>query len=107
MFAVTTESKGAMALIEFLKSPIAHEVWMAQEGFLTPFKGVNTDLYGSDSLRGMGDILLNATTFRFDGSDLMPGAVGAGSFWTAMVDYAVAVRMRRKWPRQSSPAGTQ
>jgi alpha-glucoside transport system substrate-binding protein len=61
---------------------------MAQEGFLTPFKGVNSDLYGSDALRGMGDILLNATTFRFDGSDLMPGGVGAGSFWTGMVDYA-------------------
>ncbi len=88
MFAVTKESKGAMALIEFLKSPIAHEVWMAQEGFLTPFNGVNTDLYASDALRGMGDILLNATTFRFDGSDLMPGGVGAGSFWTGMVDYA-------------------
>ncbi len=27
------------------------------------------------------------TTFRFDGSDLMPGAVGAGTFWTAMVDW--------------------
>jgi alpha-glucoside transport system substrate-binding protein len=35
----------------------------------------------------MNDILLNATTFRFDGSDLMPGGVGAGSFWTGMVDY--------------------
>ncbi len=88
MFAVTNESKGAMALVEFLKSPIAHEVWMAQEGFLTPFNGVNSDLYASDALRGMGDILLNATTFRFDGSDLMPGGVGAGSFWTGMVDYA-------------------
>ena len=25
--------------------------------------------------------------FHFDGSDLMPGAVGAGSFWTGIVDY--------------------
>ena len=35
----------------------------------------------------MGDILLNASTFRFDGSDLMPGAIGAGAFWTGMVDF--------------------
>ena len=35
----------------------------------------------------MNDVLLGATTFRFDGSDLMPGGVGAGSFWTGMVDY--------------------
>ena len=28
-----------------------------------------------------------ATSFRFDGSDLMPGEVGAGSFWKGMTDY--------------------
>ena len=87
LFAITDDSPGARALIEFLKSPIAHEVWMAQQGFLTPHKGVNADVYATDALRSMGDILLNATTFRFDGSDLMPGGVGAGSFWTGMVDY--------------------
>jgi len=61
---------------------------MARKGFLTPHKGVNPDAFGDPTLAKMNDILLNATTFRFDGSDLMPGAVGAGSFWTGMVDYA-------------------
>ncbi|MGL5864599.1 MAG: carbohydrate ABC transporter substrate-binding protein, partial [Dermatophilaceae bacterium] len=28
-------------------------------------------------------------TFRFDGSDLMPGAVGAGTFWKGMTDWIV------------------
>ena len=60
---------------------------MAQGGFLTPLKGVNSDLFKDPTLGKMNDILLNATTFRFDGSDLMPGAVGAGTFWTGMVDY--------------------
>ncbi|GAL27590.1 alpha-glucosides-binding periplasmic protein AglE precursor [Vibrio variabilis] len=32
--------------------------------------------------------MLDATTFRFDGSDLMPGKIGAGAFWTGMVDYS-------------------
>ncbi|MEO8262858.1 MAG: carbohydrate ABC transporter substrate-binding protein, partial [Pseudolysinimonas sp.] len=27
------------------------------------------------------------TVFRFDASDLMPGVVGAGTFWTGMVDW--------------------
>jgi len=44
--------------------------------------------FADPTLRKMNEILLGATTFRFDGSDLMPGAVGAGSFWTGMVDYA-------------------
>lgn len=87
LFAITNDSPEAHALIDFLKSPIAHEVWMAQSGFLTPHKGVNTDAYANNTLKGLGEILLGATTFRFDGSDLMPGAVGAGSFWTGMVDY--------------------
>jgi alpha-glucoside transport system substrate-binding protein len=88
MFAVLSDNPVAMEFIKYLQSPIAHEVWMAQSGFLTPFTGVNTDVYGDPTLKKMGDILLNATTFRFDGSDLMPGAIGAGVFWTGMVDYA-------------------
>lgn len=88
VFAITNPSKGAEAFIDFLKSPIAHEVWMAQSGFLTPHKGVNADAYANDSLKKQGNILLEATTFRFDGSDLMPGKIGAGAFWTGMVDYA-------------------
>ena len=103
---IMKDSEAARAFIEFLKTPIAHEVWMAQTGFVTPHKGVNVDLYGSDALKKQGEILANATTFRFDGSDLMPGAVGAGSFWTGMVDYVggktaqeVADTIQSSWPK--------
>ena len=88
MFTITKDSKASRAFIDFLKSEIAHEVWMAQKGFLTPHKGANPDTFADPTLRKMNGILLNADTFRFDGSDLMPGAVGAGVFWTGMVDYA-------------------
>ncbi len=87
LFAITKDLPAARAFVEWLKTPIAHEVWMAQSGFLTPFKGVNLDAYANDTLRGEGKILAEATTFRFDGSDQMPGKIGAGSFWTGMVDY--------------------
>ena len=88
LFAITNPSKGATAFVDFLKTPIAHEIWMAQSGLLTPHKGVNPEAYANATLKKQGDILLQATTFRFDGSDLMPGKIGAGSFWTGMVDYA-------------------
>jgi alpha-glucoside transport system substrate-binding protein len=86
---ITKDSPAAKAFIEFLETPIAHEIWMAQPNgsFLTALKTVNPKVYSSDTLRKFGDILLNATTFRFDGSDLMPGPIGAGAFWTGMVDY--------------------
>ncbi len=87
LFSITSDSRGARAFLEFLKAPIAHEVWMAQTGFLTPHKGVNPDAFIDPVVRSLNDILLGATTFRFDGSDLMPGAIGAGVFWTGMVDY--------------------
>jgi len=87
LWGITNDSPEAHALIEYLKTPEAHEIWMAQKGFLTPHKGVNLDVFSDPTLRKMNDILLGATTFRFDGSDLMPGGVGAGTFWTGMVDY--------------------
>ena len=85
---MTNESDGARVFLDWLKTPIAHELWMAQGAFLTAHSGVNTDTYINDTSRRMGDIMLNADTFRFDASDLMPGAIGAGAFWTGMVDYA-------------------
>ena len=88
VWGITNDSEGAHELIEFLKTPVAHEIWMARKGFLTPHKGVDSSVFSDPTLRKMNDILLGATTFRFDGSDLMPGGVGAGSFWTGMVDYA-------------------
>ncbi|MDG3040104.1 ABC transporter substrate-binding protein [Roseicyclus marinus] len=87
VWAITEDSEASRVMIEFLKTPIAHEIWMAQSGFLTPHTGVDTSLYGDDTLRGMGEILLGATSFRFDASDLMPAEIGAGAFWTGMVEY--------------------
>jgi alpha-glucoside transport system substrate-binding protein len=88
LVSITKDTPAARAFIEWLKTPIAHEVWMAQSGFLTPFKSAKPETYANDALRKQGEILTNATTFRFDGSDLMPGKIGAGAFWTGMVDYS-------------------
>ena len=87
MWAITDPNDATGPFMEWLQTPIAHEVWMAQSGFLTPHTGVNGELFGDPTLGAMNDILLDATVFRFDASDLMPGGVGAGSFWTGMVDY--------------------
>ncbi|OJF95245.1 ABC transporter substrate-binding protein [Pararhizobium antarcticum] len=84
---ITKDTPASRAFIAFLQTPIAHEVWMAQSSFLTPLKTVNQDAYANGPMKKQGEILLNATTFRFDGSDLMPGKIGAGAFWTGMIDY--------------------
>ena len=87
LWAIADENQAAHDLIAFLQEPEAHEIWMGLTGFLTPHKGVDSSKFSDPTLAKMNEILLGATTFRFDGSDLMPGGVGAGSFWTGMVDY--------------------
>lgn len=87
LVTITNDSPGAQAFVDFVLSPIAHEIWMAQGSFLSAHKGADPAVYADETSRKMGEILLGADTFRFDGSDLMPGAVGAGVFWTGMVDY--------------------
>jgi len=104
LFSIMQDSDVARVFIEWLKTPIAHEIWMAQSGFLTPFREASVEAYGDDTLKRMGEILLEATTFRFDGSDLMPGEIGAGAFWTGMIDYttgadaeSVAGAIQERW----------
>jgi alpha-glucoside transport system substrate-binding protein len=87
LLAITKDSEATREFLRFLQHPMSHEIWMARAGFLTPHKGVDLGKYSSEILRKQGEILLNATTFRFDGSDLMPGAIGAGAFWSQMVFY--------------------
>lgn len=57
---------------------------------VAPQKDADPSWYPNDATRGFAKILSEATTFRFDGSDLMPGAVGAGSFWKGIVDWVGA-----------------
>ncbi|MFW6228229.1 MAG: carbohydrate ABC transporter substrate-binding protein, partial [Alkalispirochaeta sp.] len=56
-------------------------------GFVSPHKDTPLDWYPTATDRGIAEILRDATTFRFDASDLMPGAVGAGTFWTEITEY--------------------
>jgi alpha-glucoside transport system substrate-binding protein len=104
MFAITRDNEAAHAFIEFLQTPIAHEVAMASWGFMTPFTEANPETFPSDTQRALNQILTEATTFRFDGSDLMPGEIGANAFWSGMVDYVtgadaaeVAGSIQERW----------
>jgi alpha-glucoside transport system substrate-binding protein len=55
-------------------------------GFLSPNKNTDTAQYQRDIERTFAEILAEADPVRFDASDLMPGAVGAGAFWEAAVN---------------------
>ncbi len=77
----------ARALIQYLATAQPHEIWAAKGGFLSPHRGVSLDAYPDEITRKQAEVLAGAEVFRFDGSDLMPAAVGAGTFWIGVMDY--------------------
>ena len=57
---------------------------------ISPNVNVGKDCYVNTILADASVVLTEASktgTGRFDASDLMPAAVGSGSFWTEMVNY--------------------
>lgn len=81
------DSDAARMLIEFFTKPIAHEVWMAQGGFISAHKDAKTAAYPDNFVRNQADILLAADILVFDASDLMPSHIGTDVFWQGVIDY--------------------
>ncbi len=95
------------ALMEYFTVPQSASGWMGNGSALAAHQTATPDMYGNDQAAGIAALVQAATAFRFDASDLMPGEVGAGSFWTGMVDYVsgttdldtVLKEIDASWPR--------
>jgi alpha-glucoside transport system substrate-binding protein len=78
------DSPAARALVEYLATPEAAEIWVKRGGFSSPNKGVPESAYQDPLLKSTATALANAQVFRFDLSDLQPsafgGTVGQGEF---------------------------
>ena len=88
LWTMAKDSPATRAFFQYMTEASAHEAWMSQGTFLTAHIGADLNAYATPALRKQGEILSNATTFRFDASDLMPGAIGAGAFWSEMTAFA-------------------
>jgi alpha-glucoside transport system substrate-binding protein len=75
------------AVMQFFSTYAGVKGWVTAGGALSPHQDSVLADYPTDTDRKVAETLLNATSVRFDGSDLMPGAVGAGTFWKGMTDY--------------------
>ncbi len=84
-----TEDEATMAAIAWMASAEFADARIAADfgGFLSPNTAHDVSGYSADLDRSLAEILVSADPFRFDASDLMPGEVGAGSFWTDGTDY--------------------
>jgi alpha-glucoside transport system substrate-binding protein len=87
VMAMFNDRPEVRALMEFFTVPQSAVGWLEGGGALAAHQTATPDMYGVDLERGIAELVLQATSFRFDGSDLMPGEVGAGSFWEQITSY--------------------
>lgn len=87
IYALFNDRPETRAVIQFISTGDSVKAWVEAGGTISPHNDSSLDWYHDPVTRKIAEILKNATTFRFDGSDLMPGAVGAGSFWKSMTDF--------------------
>jgi alpha-glucoside transport system substrate-binding protein len=77
------------AFVEFLATPEGLKNWIIGKGVLSPNVTTPAEWYaGNYKLKVANDIASGATAIGFDASDLMPPAVGQGSFWTEISAWA-------------------
>ncbi|HKG18505.1 MAG TPA: ABC transporter substrate-binding protein [Candidatus Limnocylindrales bacterium] len=82
------DNPAARALIEYLATPEAAEIWAEKGGFSSPNKNVDAEVYPDALTKQTATELANAEVFRFDMSDLMPGAFGSDALFTLLQDFA-------------------
>ena len=75
------------ALMEYFTTPESASGFLEAGGALAAHQTATSDMYGVELEAGIAELVSEATSFRFDGSDLMPGEVGAGSFWEQITSY--------------------
>ncbi|MCM2996720.1 ABC transporter substrate-binding protein [Paenibacillus rhizosphaerae] len=87
IYAMFNDRPEVRAVMEFFTTGESIKSWVQSGGVIAPMNDASLDWYTSESDRRMAKLVQDATTLRFDGSDLMPGKVGAGTFWKGMTDY--------------------
>jgi alpha-glucoside transport system substrate-binding protein len=70
------DTPATRALVTYLATPGAAEIWAKRGGFSSPNKNVNPSVYPDAITRTTASALAKASTFRFDMSDLAPSQFG-------------------------------
>jgi alpha-glucoside transport system substrate-binding protein len=98
------------AVAEFLATPAGIQNWIRAGSAISANSTTPADWYaGAYKLKVASEIVNSAAGVGFDASDLMPGKVGAGTFWTQAVQWvnnggkntdAVLKAIDDSWPTQ-------
>jgi alpha-glucoside transport system substrate-binding protein len=88
MYVMFNDRPEVRALIEYFTLPMSVSGFLNEGGAFAAQKASTPEMYSIPLEVSLAELFSTATSFRFDGSDLMPGEVGAGSFWKGMTDWA-------------------
>jgi alpha-glucoside transport system substrate-binding protein len=84
MATLLSDKASAKTVMKILAEPTIGKDAAPTSSFLSPHKGFDQSLYPSDLTRSIANVAYKTDQFLYDGSDSMPGAVGAGTFWKDM-----------------------
>ncbi len=84
LFGMFNDTPQSRALINYLVTPEAQQIWVDIGGALSGNREVTE--YPDEISQRSAEALINAEIFRFDASDLMPEAMN-NAFWGAILQY--------------------
>ncbi|MEX0848185.1 MAG: ABC transporter substrate-binding protein [Ilumatobacteraceae bacterium] len=95
------------AVAKFLTSADYANERLKAGNWLSPNKTADISVIEDPLEKQFAELLVGSDVFRFDASDLMPGPVGAGSFWSEMVEWVVDAKsteealaaIEASWPK--------
>jgi alpha-glucoside transport system substrate-binding protein len=87
IFAMLNDRPEVRELMRYLTTPESAKVLVQQGGFISAHKNTPLEWFPTTADLRFAEILLSANTYRFDGSDMMPGRVGFSSFYRGITDF--------------------
>jgi alpha-glucoside transport system substrate-binding protein len=87
IYAMFNDRPEVRAVFQYFSMGESLKGWVENGGAISPHNDASLDWYKDPVTKKIAQIMQDATVVRFDASDLMPGAVGAGSFWKSMTSF--------------------
>jgi len=87
IYAAFNDRPEVRAVLQYFTMGESLKTWIEANGAIGPQNDASLDWYQDPVLKKIAGMIQSATVVRFDGSDSMPAAVGAGSFWKDMTSW--------------------
>lgn len=79
-----SENENAKTVMQYLSETDIGNDAAGMSSFISPHKDFDVSKYPNETTRLIAGVAYESTALLFDGSDQMPGEVGAGTFWQDM-----------------------